>query len=271
MKLATAIALLMLILTPMAWADDAPLPNAPMPHVIVGVFPDAVLRAPEPSSVAIGALPDAPTVPVDSMEAPARLMVGGAPMVSNGRSEDRKADSIIFASAYTACGLGIAFSENRSKSLEIGLPILLGTNYVASKLFPKHKTAAYILRIVSPAGCFAGHWSGTKKSLVATTPPTTGTDPTPPSGPGDPGSGGGVVPPGGSGDPGAGGGTGGNGGGTGSGGSGTPPPPITGPCTVRGGTDCGQGNSGINSGVPSGNPFTPPGKGGQPGDGSKRP
>jgi hypothetical protein len=143
---------------------------------------------------------------------------------------------IRFAIAGGACGLGIGLSANPATSAEIGVPILLGGNYLAWRLYQNHPGWSKFVQAVSPLGCFG--YKGAKHK-VAKKPATqggheggTGGTTNPPSGGGGgtttpPGDGGGTTPPG----------------GPGGGGGGTPPP--GGHCIQ----DCGiPGNGGLNGG-----------------------
>jgi uncharacterized membrane protein YgcG len=206
--------------------------------------------------------------------------------------KENRTGSLLFFESAAACGSLLAASTDRGRAAEFGVPLWLGASLFAHKLHTNHPKISYALQLVSPLGCYASSSRSAKKLSASNppiTPPTIG-DPAPPSGSGNPN------PPAGSGNPpSTGGGTSGGGSGSGSGGTGTgsgggsngggtggsgnpppppPPPPVTPPtgCIVRASHDCGIGNGGINNGSPkSGPPFTPPGQGGTPGSGSKKP
>jgi hypothetical protein len=55
-----------------------------------------------------------------------------------------------------ACGASIAFSRDTGKAAAIGVPILIGGNLVAAKLFRKHPRLASFIQIGSGLGCLAG-------------------------------------------------------------------------------------------------------------------
>lgn len=150
---------------------------------------------------------------------------------------------IRFAIAGATCGVGIGLSANPATAAEIGLPILIGGNYLAWRIEVKHPKLGKLVQMASPLGCFSyGHHAAHVKKVSKPTnppaggggnPPTPPTPPTPPSG-GGPGGG----------NPGGGPGSGGNpGGGPGSGGG--PGGHGGGPCIQ----DCGlPGNGGVNGG-----------------------
>jgi hypothetical protein len=160
----------------------------------------------------------------------------------------KKAFIIRFVVAGAACGVGIGLSANPATTAEIGLPILLGGNYLAFRLYQNHPKWSAFVQAVSPLGCFGykGHPHKFVKKPTSNNPPPSGNPPpnpggNPPPGPGSnppPPSGGGNPPPptgGGNPPPGPGGNPGG----------GNPPPGNGGGCIQ----DCGlPGNGGVNGG-----------------------
>jgi len=134
-----------------------------------------------------------------------------------------------FIIAAGACGLGIGLSANPATSAEIGVPILLGGNYVAYRLYQNHPKWSAFIQAVSPLGCFGykhakvqAKKNSTSLNPNPSSPPAPANPPSGGSGSGGLGSGGhgGPPPSGGSGSGGSG--SGGSGsGGSGSGGSGS--------------------------------------------------
>jgi hypothetical protein len=59
-------------------------------------------------------------------------------------------------SSAATCGASIAFSRDPGKAAAIGVPILIGGNLVAAKLFRKHPRLATLIQIGSGIGCLAG-------------------------------------------------------------------------------------------------------------------
>ena len=130
-----------------------------------------------------------------------------------------------FVIAAGACGLGIGLSANPATSAEIGVPILLGGNYFAYRLYQNHPKWSAFIQAVSPLGCF-----GYKHAKVQAKKNSTSLNPNPssPPAPANP-------PSGGSGS-----------GGLGSGGRGGPPP--SGASGSGGSGSGGSGSGGSGSG-----------------------
>ncbi len=159
------------------------------------------------------------------------------------------------------CAAGIAFSSNPAGAAAVGIPVLALGN-LSAYLLRNAKPGAYtpnqdVVSIVNNAGRYVGKhptllqdasgsfclaYGLTRSGRTKPTAKAKPTDPSDPTDPGDGGSGGG------------------NGGGSGDGGGDGSGPPVKGPCTVHGGTDCGIGNGGINGGNNGKPPVTPPGQ-----------
>src|SRR5579864_2431828 len=68
------------------------------------------------------------------------------------------------AGSTGTCVTSIALSRDPGKAAAIGVPILVGSNLLAAKLFHKHPRLANLIQIGSGFGCLAG--------AVAVHPPT---------------------------------------------------------------------------------------------------
>jgi len=175
--------------------------------------------------------------------------------------------------ASAACGVSIGFSSNPALAAGVGIPVLIGGQYFAHRLYQNHPKWSAFVQLLSPLACFSGgfHHAPLKKPAKITKPqpPSTPQPPTPPTPPGNPppgpgGNPGGNPPPGPGGNPGGNPppGPGGNPGGNPPPGPGGNPPPGGGSGCIQ---DCGfPGNGGVNGGRDIKKPPFP-GKGHVPG------
>jgi len=60
------------------------------------------------------------------------------------------------AIAGTSCGVAIGLAGNPATAAEIGLPILVGGNVVAYKLYQNHPQLSAFVQSLSPLGCYLG-------------------------------------------------------------------------------------------------------------------
>src|SRR5215470_3105311 len=77
------------------------------------------------------------------------------------------------AIAAATCGVGIGVTGNPATAAEIGIPILVGGNALAYKLYQNHPNWSAFIQTLSPLGCFSPRLGGHPRAQVhkGTPPP----------------------------------------------------------------------------------------------------
>src|SRR6202007_244365 len=94
-------------------------------------------------------------------------MVGKAGRAENPNKRPKKQFVVRAAMAAASCGVGIGLSGNPATAAEIGLPILIGGNALAYKLYQNHPKWSAFIQTLSPLGCLSWRGGGHPRAQIS--------------------------------------------------------------------------------------------------------